>query len=59
MARGLNVSCVMTCLLRKQAGQGTLHLYLAWTGKSTKYKKTLGALSVERPMLPKWKWTNT
>ena len=41
MARGPNVSCVMTCLLRKQAGQVTLNLYLAWTGQSTKYKEPL------------------
>ena len=41
MARGLTVSCVMTCLLRKQARQTTLNLYLAWTGQSTKYKEPL------------------
>ena len=60
MARGLNVSCVMTCLLRKQAGQVTLNLYLAWTGQSTIYKETLinRSLIVKRPMLLKWKWTN-
>ena len=60
MARGLNVSFVMTCLLKKQAEQGMLNLYLAWTGQPTKknFKKKhypVGALSVERPMLPKWK----
>ena len=36
-----NVSCVMTCLLRKQAGQGMMNFYLAWTGQSTKYKEPL------------------
>ena len=41
MARGPNVSCVMTCLLRKQAGQVKLNLYLEWTGQSTKYKEPL------------------
>ena len=44
MARGLNVSCVMTCLLRKQAGLGTLNLYgMDWT---------INQMSVERSMLP-------
>ena len=44
MARGLNVSCVMTCILRKQAGQGTLNLYgMDWT---------INQMSVERSMLP-------
>ena len=45
MARGLNVSCVMTCLLRKQKGQGTLNLYLTWTGQSI--RKTLSNRCIE------------
>ena len=36
-----NVSCVMTRLLRKHAGQGMMNFYLALTGQSTKQKEPL------------------
>ena len=66
MTRGINVSCVMTCLLRKQAGlpcpalpcpdrarHNEFIFGMDWTINQIKKHYLIGALSVERPMLPK------
>ena len=55
------MSCVMTCLLRKQTGQDMMNFILHGLDNQpdTKNHLSIGALSVERPMLLKWSWTGT
>ena len=63
MTMGLNDSCVMTCLLRKKAGlpcpararHNEFIFGMDWTINQIKKHYPIGALSVKRPMLPKWK----
>ena len=53
------VASVLTCLLQKQPWQNTF-IY-TWHGKSNIYKEALKSIcmSVEEPLPPKWKLTNT